>query len=535
MRVKSSLSIVMHIQFRQYLQALVFVAIYVVIDGLTYMHPMHGLNITPWNPPPALGLVLWLRYGRIAAVPWFGAILASELLIRHMPVPLLFNVTLSAFMVIGYGSIAELLRIRLGLSEVLHDQRKLLSWLFIIVTATLATSCLYIAMVSLAGLIPAQEWAIAFARFWVGDCVGIIVTMPFFWMLSERLGRERLKKALSSWGTLGYGLLGIAMLWLAFGFSDSGNFKYFYLLFLPVVWAAARQGLAGAAIAAFVLPTGVIVAAQWVNLVSITMFELQMLGAVLAFVGFFIGVVVDEKQRVSMELQQTLRLAAAGEMAAALAHELNQPLSALSAYGSVSEELLAKGETGTLLRDTIRRMVVESHRAADVVRRLRDFFRTGATRLERISLVELIDGATAPFSARAAQHSIDLIIDQLPDRTLLVDRLQIEVVLRNLLSNAFDAVCECPVNNRQIHISAYVDDLDSLHICIEDSGPGLTAAMAERLFEAFHSSKASGLGLGLPISRAIVEAHGGNLLAKVIGHGLFEVVLPAEGKPEDAS
>lgn len=530
----SSFSVVMHIRLKQLVQAAAFIAVYVALDRATYMHPMHGLNITPWNPPPALGLVMWLRYGRIVTLPWFAAILIAELLIRNMPVPFLFNVALSAGMVIGYGAIAEMLRIRLGHGEVIRNQQNVLSWLAIIVAGTLITSCLYISMMHLAGLIPAKEWAIALARFWMGDCVGIVVTMPFCWMFLDPPGRELLRKVLLRWETLGYGLLGIGMLWIAFGFSDGADFKYFYLLFLPVVWAAARQGLAGAAIAALVFPTGVIVAAQWVNLVSVTVFELQMLGAALAFVGFFIGVVVDEKQRVSMELQQTLRLAAAGEMAAALAHELNQPLSALSAYGSASEALLAKGETGAQLRDTIRRMVAESHRAADVVRRLRDFFRTGATKLERIGLAELIDGATASFSNKATRLGINLIVDRMPDCMLLVDRLQIEVVLRNLLSNAFDAVCERPVHEREVHISAYADGTEWIRIRVEDSGPGLSATMADRLFEAFQSSKTSGLGLGLPISRAIAEAHGGNLRAKVTDHGLFEVILPMEGKVGNA-
>lgn len=533
MLTRSSFPISMRNLFKPLLQALGFIALYVVIDWATYMHPMHRLNITPWNPPPALGLVLWLRYGRVAAFPWFAAILLTELLIRDLPVSLLFNVALSAAMVIGYGSIAEIMRIRVGNAEIFRDQQNLLSWLMIVVVGALITSCLYISMVHLAGLLPAKEWAIALARFWAGDCVGIIVTMPLCWMLFDPNGRERLRNVLPFRETLGYGLLGIAMLWVAFGFGNDSDFKHFYLMFLPVIWAAARQGLAGAAIAAFVLPTGIIVAAQWVDLVAVTVFELQMLGAALAFVGFFIGVVVDEKQRVSMELQQTLRLAAAGEMAAALAHELNQPLSALSAYGSACEELLAKGETGAQLRDTIRRMVAESHRAANVVRRLRDFFRTGATKLDQISLVELVESAALAFSAKAMQDGIDLIIDPLPDRMLVVDCLQIDVVLRNLLSNAFDAVCERPVHKRQVRISAHAYDAGWICIRVEDSGPGLNASMADRLFEAFQSSKTSGLGLGLPISRAIVEAHGGHLRAEVANHGVFDVILPAEGETED--
>lgn len=512
---------------------LLFVIAYVALDWASYLHALHGLNITPWNPSLALGLVYSLRYGRLTAIPWFAAIFLSEILVRGLPAPILTTIALSACLVAGYGAIAEVLRRHVTVGKVLTDQRHLLSWLGIVVVGTLGTSCFYIFLLRLAELIPVGDWGVALVRFWVGDFVGIIVTMPFFWMLLEH--RVRLRDLLLRWETAAYSVLAVAMLWVAFGLGGSGEFQYFYLLFLPLVWAAARQGMAGAAVAAFVLQAGIIIAVQWLNLVAVTVFELQMLGAVLAFVGLFIGVVIDEKQRVSAELRQTLRLAAAGEMAGALAHELNQPLTALSAYGMACEQLLERGESGEQLRETIRRMVAESYRAADVVRRLRDFFRTGATRLETITLDELLASALASFSAKAAQHGIELTSDPVPTHALLADRLQLEVVLRNLLSNAFDAVAEQASERRRIHVSVNPESAGRVCICIEDSGPGLSEAKAARLFEAFQSSKATGLGLGLAISRAIVEAHGGSLTAEMTDHGLFRLVLPTEEKEDDAA
>lgn len=522
----------MRIRFTHIFQWLAFVTVYVVLDWASYLHALHGLNITPWNPSLALGLVCSLRYGRLTAIPWFAALLLGEIAVRGLPAPILTTITLSGCLAVGYGAIAEILRRHVTVGEVLTDQRHLLSWLWIVAAGTLATSCFYIFLLRVADLIPVGDWLVALGRFWIGDFVGITVTMPFFWMLFER--RVRFREILLRWETAGYGVLSVTMLWIAFGLGGSGEFQYFYLLFLPLVWAAARQGMAGAAIAAFVLQAGIIVAAHWLNLVAVTVFELQMLGAVLAFVGLFIGVVIDEKQRMSAELRQTLRLAAAGEMAGALAHELNQPLTALSAYGMACEQLLERGETGERLRDTIRRMVSESYRAADVVRRLRDFFRTGATRLEAIALGDLLASVAAPFIVKAKQHSVELTIDPVPSCVLLADCLQLEVVLRNLLSNAFDAVAEQPSEHRRIRVLTHQEGVERVCICVEDSGPGLSGTKAARLFEVFQSSKASGLGLGLAISRAIVEAHGGSLQAEITDHGLFKLVLPTEGKNNDA-
>jgi signal transduction histidine kinase len=509
-----------------------FVVVYVLFDWASYLHPMYGLNITPWNPSPALGMVLWLRWGRRIALPWFAAILIGEIVVRGVPASLPWTLGLSLVLTAGYGIMAESLRRSIA-GGLLHDRRRLLTWLLIVVLGTLVTSTVYISLLYAAGLIPVGDWGVALARFWIGDCVGIVVTMPFFWLaLNDPAG---LGKQFMRLETAGYIALAAVMLWVAFGLGGEGEFQYFYLLFPSIVWAAARQGVPGAAVAAFVLQAGIIVAVQWQNLVAVTVFELQLLGAVLAFVGLFIGVIVDEKQRVSNELKQSLRLAAAGEMAAALAHELNQPLTALSAYGSACRKLLSRGGDDERLRDTIERMVAESHRTADVVRRLRDFFRTGATRLETISLQTLITAVVAQFEDKIRAHNIALEVALMPECQLLVDRLQIEVVIRNLLSNAFDAVVERPEGQRHITVSAEMSGRKRVRLLFRDSGAGLDSSQTMQVFEAFHSSKSSGLGLGLAVSRAIVLAHGGDLEAQAGEGGIFVLTLPVGGEIEDAS
>lgn len=505
-----------------------FVVAYVVLDWASYLYPFHGLNITPWNPSLALGLVFWLRQGKRTAIPWFLAILLGDFLVRGLPAPLPMTLVFAAVLTLGYGVIAEMLFRRLKEGEIPHELGSLLSWVAIVGIGTLATSGIYIFLLLWSGLIPVGDWRLAWARFWIGDCVGIVVTMPFLWLLLEQKGRAMLFEVLPRWETAGYGLLSIAMIWIAFGLGGMGEFQYFYLLFLPIVWAAGRQGRVGAAVAAFALQAGIVIAVHWLDLVAVTVFELQMLGAALAFVGLFIGVVIDEKQRLSVELRQTLRLAAAGEMAAALAHELNQPLTALSAYGMAAEQLRMRGETGDGMREVIGRMISESQRAAEVVRRLRDFFRTGATRLSLIELPDLLHGASAQFSVRARDEGIQMVLLDPPACCLFADRAQLEVVLRNLLANALDAVKGQAAGHRLIRISAELIPGRQVCIRVEDSGPGLPEAAAAQLFEAFRSTKSTGLGLGLVISRAIAEAHGGYLMVEAGHHGLFKLILPVE-------
>jgi two-component system, LuxR family, sensor kinase FixL len=229
-----------------------------------------------------------------------------------------------------------------------------------------------------------------------------------------------------------------------------------------------------------------------------------------------------------------LRLAAAGEMAAALAHELNQPLAALSAYASACDLMLKRNTDKEQLHETIRRMVREANRAANVVSRLRDFFRSGATHMERIGLNDLIRAVTDQFSEKAQRCEIDLIVGRAPDDLVLLgDRLQLEVVLRNLLANAFDALAETVDQPRTIRLAVQQELGNRVSICVEDNGPGPDSDISDRIFEPFVTNKSSGLGLGLAISRAIAESHGGTLLSKLGNHGAFRLTLPTELNRKD--
>ncbi|NRR29077.1 MASE1 domain-containing protein [Oxalobacteraceae bacterium] len=510
----------------RFLHYCAFVALYLLLDWATYIDPLYGLNITPWNPDPALGLVFWLRYGRRAALPWFGALLAGEVLVRGMPAGPLLTVLGALSLTAGYGLIGAALRRSFSSGDIFNNRTRLVRWTVIVVVGTLMNGLAYVGLLACAGLIPPGQASLALLRFGTGDLVGVVVSMPLLWMLASPGGRARLRQTVWRGETLGYLALAIVVLALVFGSIARSEFKHFYFLFLPVIWAASRQGLYGTALMVFVLQTGIIGLVKWTHAVAIEVYELQVLDAMLALVGFFIGIVVDEQRKAANELKQSLRLAAAGEMAAALAHELNQPMTALSAYGKACQYLLEQGETGERLRDAIARMIAESGRAAEVVRRLRDFFRTGALQFEAVEMGSLVAVIGQQFQAQCQQHGVELIVEPVAPLTLQADRLQLELVLRNLLGNAFDAVLEQPAGQRSIRVLVQAIGGARLRLTVEDSGKGVSEETAMRLFEAFVSTKASGLGLGLVLSRAIAEAHGGKLWAEVGSHGVFRLVLP---------
>jgi two-component system, LuxR family, sensor kinase FixL len=517
--------------WRTWARVLAFGAAYVFLDWASYIHPTRELNITPWNPAPALGLLFLLRAGGGGAKSLFSAILMAELLVRDAVGHLVVAIALSALLTAGYGVMAAVLRRRFPDDGLFVDRDGLLAWTLIVLAGSLLNSLVFISALVVGGMISFDEWALAVLRFWVGDGVGIFVTMPVFWWLAEPRRRQLFRAAVLQWSTVGYLMLAVLTLWIAFDLGASANFRYFYVLFLPLVWASSRQGMAGAVLCALSLQLGMLVAGQWQATLEVSVFELQMRALMLALVGFLIGISVDDQRRATSELRQSLRLAAAGEMAAALAHELNQPLTALSAYGSACERLLTEEPGGKRLRETIRRMVGEAVRAAEVVRRLRDFFRSGSTRIERVAAEKLIAVVAGPFVIKARREEVDFVIAPCPAVYLLVDCLQMEVVLRNLLTNAFEAVQARRGGERRVSLRTDTEGT-TLIIRVQDNGTGIVDNMRDRLFEPFASSKANGLGLGLAISRAIAEAHGGTLVVEGGKHGSFRLELPMDERGE---
>jgi two-component system sensor kinase FixL len=509
-----------------WLSSALFVAAYVLLDWASFMDPLFALNITPWNPDPAIGLVLWLRFGRRMALPWFLALAAADVFVRHMPAGPVLTILLALQLTIGYGLTGEVLHRVFSKATLVNSRERLFNWLTIVFIGLGMNGGAYVASLWLAGLVPPGAFLSAAVRYIIGDIVGVVMSMPLLWMLVVPGSRARLAQVLGSWETAGYLLLAAGLVWGVFqGHIGTEQYKHLYFLFLPIVWAAARHGLAGTGMVACTLQASIIGVVRWGGADGIPFAELQLLGAALSLVGFFIGVIVDEQRQATEGLRQSLRLAAAGEMAAALAHELNQPMAALSAYGKACEHLIARGDNSPLLAETIGKMVREAGRASQVVRRVREFFRTGAMHLEPADANELIATVCAQFSDKCRAQGIALTIAAPADLVLRVDRLQIELVLRNLIANAVDAVGDSPADARRIHVSAAAQN-DRLEVAVQDSGKGVSRAMAGRLFQPFASGKSSGLGLGLVLSRQIVEAHGGSLWAEAGGRGLFRFVLP---------
>lgn len=229
----------------------------------------------------------------------------------------------------------------------------------------------------------------------------------------------------------------------------------------------------------------------------------------------------DRLQELQSELVHVSRLTALGEMASALAHEINQPLSAIANYLKGTRMLLARDEVPhERVAEAVDRAATEALRAGEIIRRLRDFVARGETERTIESLPKLVEEASALALVGAKAHGIRVKYDFSPDiDPVLADRVQIQQVVLNLVRNAVDAMVEAESARRDLTISIKAGEGNMAQVSVIDTGPGIAPDVTDKLFQPFITTKRTGMGVGLSISRTIVEAHGGSIWAREASRG----------------
>ena len=247
---------------------------------------------------------------------------------------------------------------------------------------------------------------------------------------------------------------------------------------------------------------------------------------------------VTERRRAEEQARQHLqqlahvtRVASMGEMASAIAHEINQPLAAITTYTQACVRLLRSGGASLdEIIETMERVGARAERASEVIRHLRSFVRKEDTQLIPVQINFLVGEIVRLVQPEAAQSGVEITTDLgegLP--AVMADNIQIEQVLLNLVRNAIDAICAARMERREVRIVTRLSADGAVAASVHDSGPGFDGETAGRLFEPFFTTKVHGMGIGLSISQTIVEAHHGRIWATgEQGRGAsFHVALPA--------
>ena len=256
-----------------------------------------------------------------------------------------------------------------------------------------------------------------------------------------------------------------------------------------------------------------------------------------------IGVSIDITPRKAAEaeaakhredLGHLSRVAVMGEMAASLAHELNQPLSGIISNASAGQRFIDRGDVDLReMHELLFDIVADGRRAGDVIRGIRSMVRKGETARQRVNLNDVVTNVAQMVNSNATLNSCrleTLLEPNLP--TIEADPIQLQQVLLNLIINAFDAMSETPAHRRKVAIATEWNGDGAICTSVRDYGVGISEEARERLFEQFFTTKAKGLGVGLAIVRSIVESHGGTIVAENADGGGARVYFALPAKPE---
>jgi PAS domain S-box-containing protein len=630
------------------LVAVTYLALYVVLQWLSNVRPLLALDINPWNPQAGLALAFLVLYGARAIPVSAAAVLIADYAVRGMPSNLAVHTAASIWVAIGYGGLAAFLRERQLAAQIdtVRDGARLAG---AAVGGTLIVAIGYVCIFLASRQLPLADAITGITRYWIGDLSGVLTLAPL--LVNAPRWREHLPLIQRHRWEMLIQLAAILLtLWIIFRLPTADQLRFFYLLFLPIIWIALRWGWPGGMLSVLIVQIGLIVAAR-TQIPTARLIDLQFLMVTLSLTALLLGAVVAERagvlRRVAMSeaeqrallamapdavlaldtlgkvrianaaalrlfgehaeaqgapqlalflpglqldhasdrattdgrradgsafpadvawarldppanegylvtvrdatdriraeeqlrerdaaLARAMRFAVAGELASALAHELNQPITALVSYLRASEILAAQpAGDADRLRSTLGKAAQEAIRASAVLRKLRDFYRGGAHKSERVDIPALCGAVVRAFEDRLRRVNASLFVSIDPALPLVdADRTQLEIVLHNLLANALDAVSHAESAGRELELQGSHDG-GVVTLRVADSGPGIAPDVAHRLFEPFFTSKPDGMGLGLAISRSLIRAHGGELScerSRKLGGAEFTIRLPIE-------
>lgn len=505
--------------------SVLLIASHVVLEWLGFMHAHDGVPITPWSPGHGVMFAALILGGRQYGLVFFVGVLLAEFSVLRTSLPLPVLVLTSAIIAGTYTAVAEVSRSMLN-----RDRAEFLTRDILVLFAAGLAGSLVVSMLLCVTLLSIDHFDLAdIARTAVplilGDLIGIVVVTPLvlraYAIRSQLISRSQVIAA--ELALLSAAVLPLLILATWPGLQQP---SLFYLLFMPIVVAAVRYGIDGAC-ASLALVQLILIGLLHFHGVDLSRFtEYQMLMLVLTLTGLVVGALVSERRQadeatrqaderlgqMQAEAARAARLNLVSGMAAALAHEINQPTTAARALArSVQEILKAPKPDYERARANLATMIEQIDHAGSVVSRMREFLRRGEPHLSTVDTSIVLSESLALVRPLAAMRQIELEAQiETPLPQIWADRVQLQQVVINLIRNSVDAIAEAGRSDGTIRVMATSSER-TVEISVRDNGAGINPDLVDTLFEPMSTSRMDGTGLGLSICKTIVEAHGGRI------------------------
>jgi len=519
-----------------------FVVIYLAINLLTEWHDFDRLGITLWSPDDGLSLALLLENLAFAPFVFLAAILV-DLSIAGVNRSLGVTMAAELSLTLSYVGLAFVLKNGLKFDIKRFRLPDVVAFLLLIPPGAALSAFIYCGVLYLGGGLSSDKVFVAMVHSWIGDALGIVTIIP--------AATAAITYSSPPWRWSGRTLFTIFIFVLGIGLGFAalvgvGDKLYylFNLLFLPVIWVAMREGYAGVAFALVTIQLTLAVLTTFVGYSATDFAILQLLMLVLSITGLLFGAVTTEHEAAALRLREQTREMArmvsnarAGAMGMALAHEVSQPLSTVTTYLHAARRLLQASVAGGPVMDALVKAEAEAQRAREVLERIRDFVSNGNLNLTELDVSTLAEKIGALCREEAAARGVLVEVESVGlVPPIKADGVQIEQVLINLVGNAIDAAAERTDSRGRVTMRV-VATSDGIMFRIEDNGKGVAPDLADNIFDAYQTTKPRGMGLGLHLSRRIVQRHAGRLWWEPIttGGARFVVELPTDGCERDVA
>jgi signal transduction histidine kinase len=521
-------------QYRRLLIGCAFLLAYVALDYVSYVKPYRGLGITPWNPPPGLSIAVIFLGGWFYAPFVLLAPALADLVVRGAGLGLWLELLLS----FGVGS--TYLAGGLALQRIMSFDprfrfvRDALTLIAVAASSALAAAAVYVVILRGSGTIFQNEVVAVAWRAAVGDVIGILVIAPLVFLAATY----------RPWPVVGplalvqlFALM--AAIAIVFGYQEATAFQLFYLLFLPLLWIALSYGPPGSAVALLLIQIGLIIGAEIRFGPDPGLGALQVLMIALAITGLIVGTIVAEREDSAARLRdqqaaisRALRIRSAGEVAATIAHEINQPLTALNTYAGIASKAMEEGNIDLASR-AIEKVKSETERANEVLKGIRELLRQGTITKRSVDLRAKLEELQQLLGEDFAKKGIRFAIYVEPDFPIIkADGVQLQQAIHNLIVNGAEAILGLE-RGGVILTAVTLSDHDVL-IEVRDNGPGFPTGFDVNEPAPFTTTKPEGSGLGLAVARSIAEAHGGSLAISSSSRGARVVMrLPIEREADE--